>query len=108
MRFSRVETAQADEVGRKGHRKHENDAVITWLTGYEGKALQDVIDGPVDFATFFSEGPALKPDRGKITGRICGVKIEEIEEPLMGEIRYLDKLLDEVAQGRKMEKLLRS
>ena len=108
MRFGSVYPAYVNKVERKGHTKDELDTVITWLTGYEGKALQDAIDGPVDFETFFAEAPALNPNREKITGRICGVKIEEIEEPLMREIRYLDKLVDEVAQGKKMEKILRS
>ena len=93
---------------RKGRTKAEVDEVIRWLTGYSQGQLEAVLANKTDFATFFAEAPALNPARTLITGTICGVRIEEIEEPLMREIRYLDKLVDELAKGRKMAKILRT
>ena len=91
----------------KGRKRQEVDEVILWLTGYSPEALAEQIERKADFETFFSEAPALNPNVSKITGVICGVRIEEIEDPLMRNIRYLDKLVDELAKGRAMEKILR-
>jgi hypothetical protein len=91
----------------KGRTRQEVDEVIRWLTGYSPSALAEQIEREKDFETFFSEAPTLHPNAGKITGVICGVRIEEIEDPLMRNIRYLDKLVDELAKGRPMEKILR-
>jgi hypothetical protein len=91
----------------KGRTRQEVDEVICWLTGYSPKALAAQIEDRKDFETFFSEAPALHPGASRITGVICGVRIEEIEDPLMRNIRYLDKVVDELAKGRPMEKILR-
>jgi hypothetical protein len=93
---------------RKGRTRAEVDEIIGWLTGYGPTELEDRLDSQVDFETFFAEAPELNPSRASITGVICGVRIEEIEEPTMREIRYLDKLVDELARGKAMEKILRS
>jgi hypothetical protein len=92
---------------KKGRTKAEVDRIICWLTGYSPKALAARIDKKTDFETFFAEAPKLNPSRASIKGVICGVRIEEIENPLMREIRYLDKLIEELAKGRAMEKILR-
>jgi hypothetical protein len=92
---------------KKGRTKAEVDEIISWLTGYSQHALEAKLAVGADFATFFAEAPAMNPARAAITGTICGVRIEAIEEPLMREIRYLDKLVDELARGRPMEKILR-
>lgn len=92
---------------RKGRTKAEVDAIICWLTGYSPQALQAQVDAQTDFETFFAEAPAPNPARAAIKGVICGVRVEEIEEPTMREIRYLDKLVDELARGKAMEKILR-
>jgi hypothetical protein len=93
---------------RKGRTRAEVDEVIGWLTGYEPRELETQLAKQVDFETFFAEAPQPNPSRALITGVICGVRVEEIEEPTMREIRYLDKLVDELAKGRPMEKVLRS
>ena len=93
---------------RKGRTQAEVDEIFRWLTGYTSEALKSQLDRQVDFETFFDEAPDLNPSRALITGVICGVRIEEIEEPTMREIRYLDKLIDELAKGKSMEKILRS
>ncbi|GAA1813354.1 DUF2200 domain-containing protein [Nesterenkonia flava] len=92
---------------RKGRTKDEVDEIIRWLTGYTPKQFEDVLDQRTDFETFFVEAPALHPNRTLITGVICGVKVQEIEETTMREIRYLDKLVDELAKGKPMQKILR-
>ena len=92
---------------RKGRTKPEVDQVILWLTGYTPAAFEALLADKTDFETFFAQAPALNPARETITGVICGVRIENIEDPLMREIRYLDKLIDELAKGRPMEKILR-
>lgn len=92
---------------KKGRTKAEVNAVICWLTGYTSRQLAAVLKKETDFETFFREAPKPNPARSLITGVICGVRIEEIEEPTMREIRYLDKLVDELAKGRAMEKVLR-
>lgn len=92
---------------RKGRTQGEVDEVIRWLTGYSPPQLEAQLAGEKDFETFFAEAPAMNPSRSSITGVICGVRVEEIEEPTMQEIRYLDKLIDELAKGKTMEKILR-
>ena len=92
---------------RKGRRRGEVDEIICWLTGYSTQELQAQLHGGADFETFFAEAPAMNPARHQIKGVICGVRIEEIEEPLMREIRYLDKLVDELARGKAMDRIMR-
>jgi hypothetical protein len=92
---------------KKGRSKAEVDEVIRWLTGYSANALASQLDRKADFETFFAEAPRPNPARSLITGVVCGVRVENIEEPTMREIRYLDKLVDELAKGRPMEKILR-
>ena len=91
----------------KGHTKAELDTIICWLTGYTQKQLQQQIDRKVDLEIFFAEAPKINPNVSKITGVICGYRVEEIEDKLMQQIRYLDKLVDELAKGKAMEKILR-
>lgn len=93
---------------KKGRTKEEVDEIIRWLTGYSQEALEALLEDKTNFETFFAEAPQLNPARALIKGVICGVRIEEIEDPLMREVRYLDKLIDELAKGRKMEKILRA
>jgi hypothetical protein len=107
MAFASVYPHYVTKAEKKGRTKEEVDQVICWLTGYTPKALAKQIEKRTDFRTFFSEAPALHPNANKITGTICGVRIEDIEDPLMQKIRYMDKLVDEVAKGRPMEKILR-
>jgi len=92
---------------RKKRSRAEVDEIVMWMTGYDAVALQDQIKGEVSMRDFFAQAPLMNPARRLITGKICGVTIEEIDEPLMKEIRYLDKLIDELAKGRPMEKILR-
>jgi hypothetical protein len=94
-------------AGKKGRTKDEVDEIICWLTGYSQSELEERLQNKTDFQTFFAEAPGLNPARALIKGVICGVRIEEIEEPLMREIRYLDKLIDELAKGKAMDKILR-
>lgn len=105
--FASVYRAYINKVERKGHTQAEVDEVVRWLTGYTQEGLQEQIDLNNDFTTFFAQAPQLHPNASKITGMICGYRIEEIEDPLMQKIRYLDKLVDEIAKGRAMEKILR-
>ena len=106
--FASVYPHYVNKAEAKGRRKQEVDEVICWLTGYSPEALADQLQQRKDFETFFAEAPAFHPNASKITGTICGVRIQEIEDPLMRNIRYLDKLVDEVAKGRPMEKILRT
>lgn len=92
---------------RKGRMKAEVDEIIRWLTGYTQKSFETQLRREVNMETFFTKAPKLNPSRSLITGMICGVRIEDIKEPIMREIRYLDKLIDELAKGRPMEKILR-
>jgi hypothetical protein len=108
MSFASVYPLYLQKAEKKGRTKTEVDAVIFWLTGYDEQTLQQQIDGKVDFETFFADAPQINPNVAKITGVICGYRVEEIEDPLMQKIRYLDKLVDELAKGRTMEKILRS
>lgn len=108
MSFASVYPHYVAKAEKKGRTKAEVDQVISWLTGYGPKALKAQIDKKTDFKTFFAKAPMLNPSRSLITGVVCGVRVENVEEPLMREIRYLDKLVDELAKGRAMEKILRS
>lgn len=108
MSVSKVYPMYIAKVERKGRTKEEVDTVTKWLTGYTQRRLESQLKKEVDFKTFFSEAPKLNPNRSLITGVICGVKIQEIKEPLMREIRYLDKLVDEIAKGKEIEKILRT
>ena len=96
------------KVEKKGRTKEEVDEILCWLTGYGASELRTQLEQGTDFETFFTEAPALNPSRKLITGVICGVRVEEIGDPLMQEIRYLDKLVDELARGKAMEKILRT
>jgi hypothetical protein len=107
MSVARVYPAYLAKVERKGRTQAELDAVIGWLTGHDAANLARVLAEDVPFERFFAEAPALNPLRDKVTGVICGVRIEEIAEPLMREIRILDKLVDELAKGRPLTKVLR-
>ncbi len=107
MSFASVYPLYVQKAEKKGRTQHEVDEVICWLTGYSPSMLAAQIEQGKDFETFFTEAPSLHPNAGQITGVICGVRIEEIENPLMRNIRYLDKLVDELAKGRPMEKILR-
>ena len=107
MSVARVYPLYIAKVERKGRTKAEVDEIIGWLTGYSQKELEAQLEKQKDFETFFAEAPKLNPTRTQIKGIICGVRIEDIREPLMREIRYLDKLIDELAQGKAMEKILR-
>jgi hypothetical protein len=93
---------------KKGRTKEEVDTIICWLTGYDQKSLQEQIDKRTDFETFFAQAPQLNPNVSKITGVICGYRVEDIKDELMQKIRYLDKLIDELAKGKAMEKILRT
>ena len=108
MPFASVYPHYVQKAEKKGRTRGEVDEVICWLTGYSPEALASQIHQKKDFETFFGEAPSLHPNAGKITGVICGVRIEEIENPLMRKIRYLDKLVDELAKGRPMSKILRA
>lgn len=107
MAFSRVYPLYITKVEKKGRTKAELDAVICWLTGFSPEELQEQINTDATFTEFF-ERARLNPNAGLITGVICGMRVEEIEDPLMQKIRYMDKLVDELAKGRAMEKILRS
>lgn len=107
MSFAKVYPLYVQKAERKGRTKTEVNRIIRWLTGYDAKQFQSQLKREVDFETFFGEAPELNQDRKLITGVVCGVRVEDIKEPLMREIRYLDKLIDELAKGKAMEKILR-
>jgi hypothetical protein len=107
MSFASVYPHYVAKAEKKGRTQQEVDAIICWLTGYSPKALQQQLHKQVDFETFFREAPQLNPARRLITGVVCGVRVEAISEPLMREIRYLDKLIDELAKGKALDKILR-
>lgn len=107
MSFAGVYPHYITKAEKKGRTKDEVDTIIKWLTGYSQEQLQQIIADKTNFETFFEEAPQLNPNVSKITGVICGYRVEEIEEPLMKKIRYLDKLIDELAKGKAMEKILR-
>jgi hypothetical protein len=105
--FASVYPHYITKAEKKGRTKDEVHEIIIWLTGYDQKKLQKQIDTKVDFETFFNQAPQLNPNVSKITGVICGYRVEDMEEGLMKKIRYLDKLVDELAKGKSMEKILR-
>lgn len=105
--FASVYPHYVTKAERKGRAKAEVDEIVRWLTGYSQKKLDAHLEQRTDFETFFAEAPRLNPARALIKGVICGVRVEDIEEPTMREIRYLDKLIDELAKGKAMEKILR-
>lgn len=107
MSVSSVYPHYINKVERKGRHKEDVDRVTRWLTGYSQKELESQLDKEVDFETFFEKAPEMNPNRKDIKGLICGIRVEEIEEPLMQEIRYLDKLVDELARGKKIDNILR-
>lgn len=107
MKFSGVYPHYVTKAEKKKRTKKEVDEIICWLTGYSQKQLEKQIEKQNDFETFFDEAPALNPNASMIKGTVCGVKLEEIDDPLMKKVRYLDKLIDELAKGRPMEKILR-
>ena len=107
MPFASVYSAYVNKVERKGRTRDELDEVIHWLTGYDAAGLQALIERKTDVQTFFGEAPAMHPNAALVTGVVCGVRVEEVEDPLMRDIRRLDKLVDELAKGRAMDKVLR-
>ncbi|AMA52578.1 DUF2200 domain-containing protein [Bacillus inaquosorum] len=107
MSVARVYPLYVTKVEKKGRMKTEVDEIIRWLTGYSQEELEAQLEKQADFETFFAEAPQLNPSRALIKGVVCGVRVEDIEEPTMQEIRYLDKLIDELAKGKAMEKILR-
>jgi len=107
LKFASVYPLYIQKAEKKGRTKDEVDTLIYWLTGYNAQSLQEQIDKQVDFETFFEQAPAFNPSASKITGVICGYRVENIEDKLIQKIRYLDKLIDELAKGKKMEKILR-
>ena len=107
MSFAGVYPMYIQKAEKKGRTKAEVDEIIFWLTGYNEKKLQQQIDRKVDLQTFFAEAPQINPNVSKITGVICGYRVEEIEDKLMQKVRYMDKLIDELAKGKAIEKILR-
>ena len=107
MSFARVYPEYLAKAKKKGRTKTEVDEIIRWLTGYSQEALEDQLKKQTDIETFIAEAPQMNPSRALIKGTVCGVRVEDIEEPTMREIRYLDKLIDELAKGKAMEKILR-
>jgi hypothetical protein len=107
MAFSKVYPLYVQKAERKNRTKKEVDQIICWLTGYDQAGLREQIQQDNDFATFFAEAPAMNRKRTLIKGVVCGVRVEEVKDPLMKKIRYLDKLIDELAKGKPMEKILR-
>jgi hypothetical protein len=108
MAFATVYPLLVKKAERKGRTKKEVDEIIFWLTGYNENGLQKVLDNNTDYQNFFSQAPQINPNASKIKGAVCGYRVEEIENKLMQQIRYLDKLVDELAKGKPMEKILRS
>ena len=105
--FASVYPLYIKKAEKKGRTKEEVDTIIFWLTGYDKQTLQQQIDKKSDFETFFAQAPQLNPNASKITGVICGYRVEEIDDPVIQKMRYLDKLIDELAKGKAMEKILR-
>jgi hypothetical protein len=105
--FSSVYPLYIKKAEKKGRTKEDVDTIIFWLTGYNKQTLQQQIDKKSDFKTFFAEAPRINPNASKITGVICGYRVEEIEDEIVQKMRYLDKLIDELAKGKKMDKILR-
>lgn len=107
MAVGTVYTLYVQKAERKGRARNEVDEIITWLTGYDTEALQKILANGTDFETFFRSAPRINPNASKITGLICGWRVEEIDDEIIQKVRYLDKLIDELAKGRTMEKILR-
>jgi hypothetical protein len=107
MKFSKVYPLYVQKVERKGRSRDEVDQVIGWLTGYTPEELRDQIEKENDFDTFFAQAPRINPNSSLITGVVCGIRVEEIEDPFMRKLRYMDKLVDELAKGKALEKILR-
>ena len=107
MTFASIYPLYIQKAEKKGRTQAEVDEILFWLTGYNPKTLKQQMDKKNDLQTFFAEAPLLNPNVSKITGVICGYRVEDIEDPLMQKIRYMDKLIDELAKGKKMEKILR-
>ncbi len=107
MAFAKVYPLYIQKAERKNRLKEEVDQIIYWLTGYDSESLAKQLEQEHDFETFFSQAPAMNPNRSLIKGVVCGIRVENIDDPLMQEIRYLDKLIDELAKGKAMHKILR-
>ena len=107
MSFAKIYPLYIAKAEKKGRTRAEVDEIVRWLTGYSQEALEEQLEKQVDLETFFADAPQVNPARSLIKGVICGVRVEEIEDPLMREIRYMDKLIDELARGKAMEKVLR-
>ncbi|GAA4139128.1 DUF2200 domain-containing protein [Sphingobacterium kyonggiense] len=108
MSFAGVYPLYIQKAEKKGRTKEEVDQIIFWLTGYDEKSLKEQLDNKTNFEDFFGQAPEINPNANKITGVICGYRVEEIEDKLMQQVRYLDKLIDELAKGKAMEKILRT
>ena len=108
MIFAKVYPLYVAKAEKKGRKQSEVDTVICWLTGYSQQELEEQLKKQTDFETFFKEAPKLNPSRALIQGVICGIRVEDIQDPMMRDIRYLDKLVDELAKGKAMDKILRS
>ncbi|CAN1721714.1 DUF2200 domain-containing protein [Hyphomicrobium sp. 1Nfss2.1] len=106
--FASIYPHYVAKAERKGRTKAEVDRIIAWLTGYDHKGLERILNDKTDFETFFAKAPKLNPARALIKGVVCGVRVEEVEEPTMREIRYLDKLVDELARGKALDTILRT
>ena len=107
MKFAKVYPLYVQKAQRKNRTKEEVDRIICWLTGYDPAGLRRQLEQETDFETFFAQAPGIHPNSALIKGVVCGVRVEEIEDPLMRKVRYLDKLIDELAKGKSMEKILR-
>ena len=107
LKFARVYHLYVQKAERKNRAREEVDQIICWLTGYDWAGLKQQIDRETDFETFFAEAPAIHPNSALIKGTVCGIRVEEIEDPLVQKVRFLDKLIDELAKGKAMEKILR-
>lgn len=107
MSFAKVYPHYVAKAEKKGRTKEEVDEIIRWLTGYSQEELEKQLEKQTDFETFFAEAPQLNPSRFLVKGKVCGVRVEDIEEPTIREIRYLDKLIDELAKGKSMDKILK-
>lgn len=108
MRFASIYPLYVAKAERKGRSKAEVDDIIRWLTGYDGAGMEAALADGRSFEAFFAKAPAMNPARAAITGAVCGIRVENIEDPVVREVRYLDKLVDELAKGKAMEKILRA